>query len=781
MKKHLRFMCLLISLVLPAVVYAQHSVGGTVVDQQTREPVVGATVVVRGTKVGTRTDDYGRFSITSERQIQKLIVSHLGYLKREVSVTKTNQPLYIRLVPSPILLSGVQVVGSNRLLDAQSIGTLTAHDLERASGLSLESSINTIPGVFMQSRTPWGGARITIRGYYPSTSGNSPNSNGLGYQVFLDNIPITDATGSTVLDGVDFSTLGNVEVTKGPSSSLYGSFIGGTVNLTTIRPAPDQTSFDEQAIGGSYGLFRDNTTFESAGDNSDLVVNYGHQTYKSFRPNSGSWKDYAFVNGDFRAGANQQISTYFSYNRSFEELAGEIDASDFYSRIPLSNPEYLSNNSHIKLQSFRTGITDNYRFDEFFSNKTTVFGSGMTSNQPYAHGFTDANQFNYGVRTAFNYTKEGKYAGVNGTLGGMFQGSNLTTNGVFIIPGIKISKPSDQENYALNYYLFTQWNVMLPAQFTVTVGASLDRNEFGIRNMLRSNQLNDTTNLVVKTFSPVLAPRISILKVLNNDVSVYASVSAGYTPPLLGDVIESDGTLNLSVEPERAVQYEIGSKGSVFEKRLSYQLALFDLENTNKLVSETSNAITFTTNAGKQRNRGLELSLSYLAIDNKDETVSIFRPWVSYSYSDFRYVDFKSNNNDNSSSVSFSGNQVARVPKNMLNAGIDLETNMGLYLYGSYQYVGRVPVTFDNSTFVKGYSLLSAKAGYQTRIADLFNLNLFVGGDNLLGSTYYTFLFVGPNIAGLEQAKDGGTGDGYIIPGSYEPTLYSSISVSYIF
>ncbi len=768
-------------LILCNTVYAQHTVTGTVVDQQTRQPVVGASVVIKGTSTGTTTNDFGRFTLTSQTEINDIIISQLGYEKKEVRVTKSEQSLFIQLTPSPIMLSGVQVVGSNNLSSAQSIGRLTVHDLERSSGLSLENSINTIPGVFMQSRTPWGGARITIRGYYPSTGGNSPNFNGLGYQVFLNNVPITDATGSTVLDGVDFSTLGNVEVIKGPSSSLYGSFIGGTVNMTTIRPQPGQTSFNEQTIGGSYGLFRNNTTFESAGDNSDVVLNYGHQTYKSFRPHSASWKDYAFGTTEFQVGGNEQISAYFSYDRSFEELAGEIDGSDFYNRIPLSNPEYLSNSSHIKTQSFRAGITGNYRFDEDFSNKTTVFGSGVTSNQPYAHGFTDGNQFNYGVRTAFNYGNKGKYLGLSGTLGGMFQASNITTNGVFIIPRTSISKPSDFEEHALNYYLFTQWNLIFPEQVILTLGASLNRNEFGVRNMLVNGKLSDTTNLVVKTFSPVLTPQISLLKVLNNNISVYASVSTGYTPPLLSDVVATNGSLNLSVKPESAVQYEIGSKGSAFEKKMSYEIAVFDLENTNKLVSETSNSVTFTTNAGKQRNRGLELSLSYLVIDNKDQTLSILRPWLSYTYSDFRYVDFKSNANNNSTTVDFSGNQVARVPKNMLNAGIDLGTNIGWYLYGTYEYVGRTPVTFDNSTFVKAYNLLSAKLGYQDRIAEHFDLNFFIGGDNLLGSTYYTFLFVGPNITGLEQAKDGGTGDGYIIPGSYKATFYGSISLSYIF
>jgi hypothetical protein len=60
-------------------------------------------------------------------------------------------------------------------------------------------------------------------------------------------------------------------------------------------------------------------------------------------------------------------------------------------------------------------------------------------------------------------------------------------------------------------------------------------------------------------------------------------------------------------------------------------------------------------------------------------------------------------------------------------------------------------------------------------------LNVFAGGDNLLGSTYYSFLFVGPNYKGLAQAADGGTGDGYIIPGPYNATFYGSLGLTYTF
>ena len=60
-------------------------------------------------------------------------------------------------------------------------------------------------------------------------------------------------------------------------------------------------------------------------------------------------------------------------------------------------------------------------------------------------------------------------------------------------------------------------------------------------------------------------------------------------------------------------------------------------------------------------------------------------------------------------------------------------------------------------------------------------LDFSAGGDNLTGSTYYTFVFTGANIEGLALEKDGGHGDGYIIPAPYKAAFYSNLTLSYEF
>ncbi len=766
---------LALCLALPLTLQAQVVVRGIVVDKSSGAPVAGALLRVPATAVATTTSDSGTFSLTSAREVTALTVSRLGYVTQDVTVSGI-EPLRIMLAPTTVELPGVQVLAHN---PAPSTAEVTRADIERFNGIDLPDVVNTVPGVFMQSRTAAGGARITIRGYYPSTSGNTPNSNGLGYQVFLNQIPVTDATGSTVLDDIDYSSMGSVEVIKGPASSLYGSPIGGTVNFTLARPTPNQTSVHQLLLGGGDGLLRTNTSVERASGTSDFVVNYGNQQDNSFRPHSRSRKSFVRTNGDVAVGSDQNVSAFFTYNRSYEELAGEIDSGAFYARQPAANPVYLANDSHIQLTSFFTGITDNYRISDRFTNQTSVFGNGRFSNQPFAHGYTDATLFNWGARTSFGYSGQAGKVDISGRLGAQAQRSQVTSNGVFIVPAPPFpERPSASENYAVNAYAFTEWSFSLPAAVTITAGADLIHNTFAVHNLLRNNVLFDTTKAQTRAFPTVLAPRIQVQKGVAPHASVYASISTGYTPPLLTNVTASDNTVDLNLKPERAVQYEVGAQGSALDQRLTGQVALFDLDNTNKLVSQTVNSVTSTVNIGEQRNAGAEVSASYALLSSAADAITLLRPWLSYTYLDATYVSFKSDNNNTASTVDFSGNRVARVPRSQVAAGVDLSMHSGVYLNSTYQYVGRVPVTFDNSTWVRSYNLLGAKLGYKSTLAKRYQLDLAAGADNLTNSTYYSFLFVGPNYRGLAQAQDGGMGDGYIVPGFYNGRYYLSANVS---
>jgi len=447
----------------------------------------------------------------------------------------------------------------------------------------------------------------------------------------------------------------------------------------------------------------------------------------------------------------------------------------------------------------RGGITDKKQYNEHFGSQTTVFITGSTLNQAFAHGYTKNENLNFGAKTELTYMQKSDNLDVNGALGAAFIKSNQNSQGNFILPFISppftpVSRTlsgSDVQNNALNYNLFTQWKFTIPAQqLSLTAGASLNFIRFGTQNLIDSLKaifLNAPT--LTKTFKPVLTPNINFLKAFNDNTAIYANIALGYTPPTISQMINTAGVVDASLKPEKAVQYEIGAKGTLgAEQQFAYQAALFDLDITNRLTQVTANSISYYTNVGEQRNLGAEFYGSYSIVNNKDADLSLFRPWVSYTFLNAKYVDFKSyaaSGTGDKVVADFSNKKVAAVSPNVFNAGIDAATKSGFYLSASYQYVDKAPVTFDNSTYVKSYNLLRARIGYKQSFGKHFTTDIFAGGDNLLGNTYYSFIFVGQNIQELAQGTDpnvkNGGGDGYILPAPYKATFYGGINLSYKF
>jgi iron complex outermembrane receptor protein len=270
---------------------------------------------------------------------------------------------------------------------------------------------------------------------------------------------------------------------------------------------------------------------------------------------------------------------------------------------------------------------------------------------------------------------------------------------------------------------------------------------------------------------------------LGEHVSVYADVSRGYTPPATANVvIAATGQVNRDLKPESAMQYEIGTKGDLFNRKLSYQLAFFDLDVHNKFVSQNvplappTPAYIFFLNAGRQQDLGAEFSLSYLLLDNKDAAITQLRPFATYTYSNFKYKDFKSDHNNNAATVDYSNKKVAGVAPHVANLGIDIQTKPGFYAYLTYRYSDAVPYTFDNLHSAKSYSLLNGKIGYRSVLGRHLSMDLYAGADNLTNSTYYTFLFYSGSLTGTA-----GTTDPHFLPMPYKTTVYGGAKLAYIF
>jgi hypothetical protein len=113
MNKIIKHTLLLALLSLPILAHAQTAFNGHVSDAQTNEPLIGATVIVKGEKAGgTVTDSEGNFKMTSAGQLPlTLIVNYAGYRSQEIQVYDTEEALSIQLRGAGDFINEVVVVG----------------------------------------------------------------------------------------------------------------------------------------------------------------------------------------------------------------------------------------------------------------------------------------------------------------------------------------------------------------------------------------------------------------------------------------------------------------------------------------------------------------------------------------------------------------------------------------------------------------------------------------------------------------------------------------------
>jgi len=655
----------------------------------------------------------------------------------------------------------------------QSVGVITSRDLSRTSGISLLPAINLIPGVRMEMRNTTSGTRIVIRGY-----GNQTNFNGIGYKAYYNEIPLTDADGTTIMDDIDFTTLSRVEVFKGPSSSIYGTGIAGVVKLTTDR-APFGTSIKQSVEAGRYGLLRTNTNLSYGTAHTNMFLNYGYQQYDGFRLHSASKRNYVTLNGSLYSDSKQSFNIFGQYTYSYDYLSGQVDSLGLYNYPDSSEAVYVTNDGHVNIESSMIGLSHSYNFSNMFSNTTSIFTEGFNQDQPSGAGLTRTNKVKYGIRTSFTLSPMLGAMKSRFIFGGEFlkninyaKSYNLTSTGSLG------TLRADQEVKPQQSNVFAEANVNLTKSTTFTVGASYNMINYDIADMRASTTTPLYVNATVnKKFDGVFTPRVAINQIINDNMSVYASVSRGYSPPSTGQVvITSLGTVNADLKPELATSYEVGTKGSLLKNRLSYELAGYWMDVTDKLVSQNFTSpvnYTATVNAGKVRYKGVELGLNYDMTPTRSSLFSLIRPFISYTYSNAENIEFRLNTSDTTAAGNLEGKKVSGVAPNLFNAGLDIDTKPGIYLNTTFMFVDIMPISFDNKKWAAPYKTLSAKLGLKRMLGKNYALDVFAGADNITGETYNQMIFINltPQNA---QTK-------YFNPAPPKVTYYGGVSLRYIF
>ena len=223
---------------------------GRVQEAANGEALPGANVQVQGTVLGGITDLNGRF-IIKRVPVGKytLRVSFVGYQTAHVAVrvkADSISRVSFSLQTSTIAIADVIVTASRRPEEIQtavvSVSALTTSEAMRRNPLRIDAALESVPGVNLV------GENVNVRN-------STGYTRGLGSRVLilLDGVPaLTSDLGNMNWDILPVTDFERIEVIKGPSSALYGSFaLGGVINIITKAPQPQ----GRIAIRTSAGIY----------------------------------------------------------------------------------------------------------------------------------------------------------------------------------------------------------------------------------------------------------------------------------------------------------------------------------------------------------------------------------------------------------------------------------------------------------------------------------------------------------------------------------------------
>ena len=236
---------------LAQVANAQVHITGKVIDTITREPLVGATIVVKGTTTATTASLDGSFKLKAPAGSQTIVVTFVGYVPQTFNIGDADKNLgTVQLSPNSSSMKEVTITADVAIDRKTPVAVTTINQEfidEHIGNGDIPDLLIGVPGVFATDGDGgYGDQRISIRGF-SSRSGNG----NVAYTV--NGIPVNDPeTGA--LYWSDFSGITDVarsiQVQRGlGANKIIVPAFGGTVNVTTRTTDQQAGGFVSEGIG----------------------------------------------------------------------------------------------------------------------------------------------------------------------------------------------------------------------------------------------------------------------------------------------------------------------------------------------------------------------------------------------------------------------------------------------------------------------------------------------------------------------------------------------------
>ncbi len=594
--------------------------------------------------------------------------------------------------------------------------------------LGLDESLNRVPGVFAQNRYNFArDLRLSIRGF-----GARANFGIRGLKIYADGIPATTADGQSGVDDIDLGSLQRIEITRGPSSALYGASSGGVINLFS-EDGPDVPYIESGITIGEDQQRKLQIKTGGQSGRLNYMVSVSDLSYDGYRDHAKV--ESTQLNSKFRYDIDDSSELTVIFNlvdSPTAEDAGGITSAQVDADPTQAQPRNLSSNAGEELDQQKIGliykkalsadvemIVRNYYVWRDFSAFLPI-GTHI----PFVadDGVVEFDRFFYGGGIQFSFNTE------------LFGRPNQVTTGFDVDiqeddrqrylnnAGRQGALTFDQIEEAKSYGVFVRNELSLTDEVSLIVGLRFDQVELSVddKYLLNADQSSD---IDFDEFSPMLG----VVWDLSPQVSVYANYATSFETPTFTELASPARNLDVSlggfnnVSAQEAESYEVGFKGRFLAGRLYLDAAVFTMQVDDEITSVANiGNRAFFENADTDRN-GLEVTAIVQASDNLKFS-------FAYTYSDFEFDSFATN-------PTVAGNNLPGLPEHQLFAEASYTHPSGFYVVGDVLFVDELYVNNANSTTNDESTVANLRAGYEA-VRGRWKFAPFVGINNLFDEEY---------------------------------------------
>ena len=404
--KHLAITLLLI---ITGFISQAQTIKGKIIDAVTKEPVHGASVRCTDPdcRCGCTTNTAGEFEILCKADCKNISVSFIGYTTQNLAIAGIGE--IIALTPSSSLMNEV-VVSANRgetvkrsqaPVAIQQINTKT---IQETKATTVDQLLNKVSGVNM----------VNLGNEQHQMSIRQPMTTKSLFLYLEDGIPVrtTGLFNHNALLEMNMASVKNIEVIKGPSSSLYGSeAIGGVVNFITFAPASVpvaklsvqgnnigykraelQSGFSKNkwgfALSGYYAdkrnSFMQHSDFHKATLTGRIDYRFNDKTSLS---NSATWLNYY---SDMPSGVDSTMFATHTFINPQTFTYRKVNAFRYHSTLTQSWNDHSKTTASLIYRDNTIGQNPNYRIKDDYKK----INGRWTGKKDLAHGEINASSFN---------------------------------------------------------------------------------------------------------------------------------------------------------------------------------------------------------------------------------------------------------------------------------------------------------------------------------------------------------------------------------------------------